>query len=127
MRPLTLQKQSQPVSTDTRAASSSSSRRMCSMQRPVNESQKAVLGWLATGLQGPPPVPAYKTCAVALETRGLAKVSRARGVWTATPTEAGRYYSKHGRYPPIEPPRNTPQSEQPPAMPRAVSAIKPAH
>ena len=97
------------------------------MQRAVNKSQRAVLGWLATGQQGPPPVTAYKTCAVALETRGLAKVSRARGVWTATPTEAGHYYCKHGQYPPIEPPQSTPPSEQPPAMPRPVTAVKPAH
>jgi len=88
---------------------------MLRMQRPVNDIQRAVLDWLATYPDGDPPISAYKTVAIALQTRGLAKVSRPRGVWTATLTHAGRYYHKHDRYPPLEPGLATTGRPAPPA------------
>lgn len=41
----------------------------------------------------------YKTTAVALQGRRLVIVSRKGGVWTATTTEAGDHYLRHGTYP----------------------------
>lgn len=63
---------------------------MLHMQRPVNDVQRRVLDWLALNPQGAPPLSAYKTVAAALQTRGLAQISRRRSVWVATLTEAGR-------------------------------------
>lgn len=96
---------------------------MLRMQRPVNDIQRAVLDWLATDPESAPPISAYKTVAIALQTRGLAKVSRPRGVWTAALTDAGRYYHKHGHYPRLEPERTTtgrpsPPTPAPPASPK---------
>lgn len=81
------------------------------VQRQVNTAQKAVLDWLAIGSPQPPPAPGYKQSALALETRGLATIRRVHGVWTATLTEAGIYYHKHGRYPP-DPDDDNPLTKQ---------------
>lgn len=46
-----------------------------------------------------PPREEYKTSARALANRGLPTVTRRKGVWTATLTEAGRYYAANNAYP----------------------------
>jgi hypothetical protein len=68
---------------------------------PLNARQVDVLRWIANGC--PPGVMeghSYKTTAVALQDRRLVVVSKKGGVWSATATEAGRYYAEHGRHPP---------------------------
>jgi excisionase family DNA binding protein len=80
------------------------------MPRPITARQLDVLRWIGDGC--PPGRWADKThkaSARALASRGLAKVGRpksAGGAWSATLTEAGRFYLDHGRYPapPPEPP-----------------------
>lgn len=67
--------------------------------RPVNDAQLEVLRWLAAGGSQDPPEPSMKQRAAALQSRGLAKVQRSGGQWTAQLTEAGQHYVKHGRYP----------------------------
>ncbi|MFC4056103.1 helix-turn-helix domain-containing protein [Actinomadura syzygii] len=42
----------------------------------------------------------HKHTARALESRGLVEVRRKRKIWTATITEAGKYYIEHGSYKP---------------------------
>ncbi len=68
--------------------------------RPVNDKQRKVLEWLSTGGSVDPPEPEMKLSAAALKTRGLVKVRRPGGVWTAELTDAGRHYIEHGAYPP---------------------------
>ncbi len=98
--------------------------RMLHMQRPVNDRQRAVLDWLAADPDDAPPVPGYKNVAIALQTRGLAQVSRPRGVWTATLTDAGRYYHENGCYPPAGPNRPHPVGATPPAS-ESPGTLKP--
>lgn len=88
--------------------------------RPVNEAQRAVLDWLAAGGSQDPPRPEMKLSAAALAGRGLVKVRRPGGRWTAELTDAGRYYVEHGRYP-GEPEK----AERPPAV-RSRRAERPA-
>lgn len=72
------------------------------MKSPVNQRQLDVLRWVADGC------PAgrwaeddysYKTSAVALQVRGLVKITGRGRTWAATITEAGIYYLGHGAYP----------------------------
>jgi hypothetical protein len=70
------------------------------VRRPVNDAQKSVLAWLATGATSDPPDPAYKHSAAALDSRGLVTVRRVNRKWTAALTDAGRYFAEHGTYPP---------------------------
>jgi hypothetical protein len=71
------------------------------MPRPITSRQLDVLRWIGDGC--PPGRWAgetHKASARALASRGLAKVGRAKsadGAWSATLTEAGRYYLDHGR------------------------------
>jgi hypothetical protein len=68
---------------------------------PLNARQVDVLRWIADGCApGVMEGHSYKTTAVALQDRRLVLVSRKGGVWSATATEAGRYYAEHGRHPP---------------------------
>lgn len=69
------------------------------MNRDLNAVQREVLQWLADGGSTRPPREEYKTSARALANRGLATVTRRKGVWTATLTEAGRYYAANDAYP----------------------------
>ncbi len=69
------------------------------MNRDLNAAQREVLQWLADGGSTHPPREEFKTSARALANRGLATVTRRRGVWTATLTEAGRYYAANDAYP----------------------------
>ncbi len=95
--------------------------------RPVNDAQRKVLDWLATGATQDPPTPEMKLSAAALKGRGLVKVRRPGGVWTAELTDAGRYYVEHGDYPPQAGPvapaavSETPAASAQPKAPRAKS------
>ncbi|MCW2938705.1 MAG: hypothetical protein JWN00_1690 [Actinomycetia bacterium] len=67
----------------------------------LTDRQVEILRWIADGcLERSWPDETHKNTARALQGRGLAEVSRKRKVWTATITEAGRYYLKHGTYEP---------------------------
>lgn len=88
--------------------------------RPVNDAQREVLDWLAAGGSQDPPRPEMKLSAAALAARGLVKVRRPGGKWTAELTETGRYYVEHGRYP-----GEAEKAERPPA-PRPRRAGSPA-
>ena len=77
--------------------------------RPVNDNQRKVLDWLAAGESQAPPEPEMKLSAAALKSRGLVRVRRPGGKWTAELTEAGRYYAEHGDYPPEPAPRPKPE------------------
>jgi excisionase family DNA binding protein len=80
------------------------------MPRSITSRQLDVLRWIGNGC--PPGRWAdetHKASARALASRGLARVGRPKssgGAWSATLTEAGRYYLDHGRYPapPPDPP-----------------------
>ena len=86
--------------TQLAAAHSNDQRRFNVMaSRPVNDAQSAVLDWLAAGSSQDPRRPEMKLSAAALAGRGLLKVRRPGGKWTAELTDAGRYYVEHGRYP----------------------------
>lgn len=66
----------------------------------MNERQLDVLKWVVIGC--PPrewPDTTYKTVAVALQNRRLVQVSKKRGIWSVTATDAGRYFVEHGAYP----------------------------
>jgi hypothetical protein len=68
--------------------------------RPVNDKQRAVLAWLASGATQDPPEAAMKHSAAALKSRGLVRVRRLQGKWTAELTDAGHDYLEDGGYPP---------------------------
>lgn len=68
-------------------------------RKPLNARQVVVLQWIAEGCpNGVWSDFTYKTTAVALQGRRLAKVSK-RGGWRAEITDDGRYYLEHGLYP----------------------------
>lgn len=68
---------------------------------PLSARQLDVLRWLADGSPDRDwPDETYKHSARALQSRGLAEVTRKRKVWTASITESGRFYLRHGCYPP---------------------------
>ena len=79
-----------------------STRGMSRPGRPLNVRQLQVLQWLGDRCPDRAwPHETYKASARALESRGLASVTRKNKVWTASITEVGRYYLKYGRYPPV--------------------------
>lgn len=68
---------------------------------PLSARQLEVLRWLGDGCpERDWPDDTYKHSARALQSRGLASVGRKHKVWTASITDGGRFYLKHGRYPP---------------------------
>jgi hypothetical protein len=68
--------------------------------RYVNDRQQLVLKWIADGCpERNWPDETHKHSARALANRDLVRVARSGGKWTATLTEAGRYYVEHGEYP----------------------------
>jgi hypothetical protein len=69
------------------------------MERPVNEAQWRVLDWLAAGGSQDRPATVMKGSSAALISRGLVRVTRAGGKWTANLTETGRHFVEHRRYP----------------------------
>lgn len=69
---------------------------------PLSARQLEVLRWLANGSPDCGwPDETYKHSARALQSRGLAEVTRRNKVWTASITERGRFYLQFGRYPPL--------------------------
>ena len=86
-------------------------------QRPINDAQSKVLHWLAAGGSQDPPTPAMKLSASTLQARGLVRVRRRRGKWTAELTDAGLYFVQHGTY--------TPKPEPTARAPRAPRAETP--
>ena len=69
------------------------------MDWKLNAAQKAVLDWLCTSPEGPPPSDTWKHAARTLQRRGLVSVSRASGAYTVTVTDVGRHMYEHGEYP----------------------------
>ena len=72
---------------------------MSYLDKPLNARQLEVLHWIAGGcpggvMQGH----AYKTSAVALQSRRLVKISRRGGVWTSQINEAGHAYLQTGHF-----------------------------
>ena len=67
---------------------------------PPTALQLETLQWVADGCPGAP-TNQQKTSTRGLEDRGLVTVTgRKQNPWRASPTDAGRYYLKHGKYPP---------------------------
>ncbi len=74
------------------------------MPRQLNERQQQVLKWVGRGC--PDDVwegTAHKLSCQALQSRGLVKVSKRQGQWSAVLTNAGRHYLDHGTHPPDQP------------------------
>lgn len=109
-------------------------------ERTVNERQLEVLKWICDGCpDGVMAGTTHKTTAVALQGRRLVKVVKKGGVWRAEPTDAGRYFVKHGAYPAghwaastpalqegvAERHRRPPQRPRPPRREAKVSGLRP--
>ncbi|MFT3860035.1 hypothetical protein [Micropruina sp.] len=69
------------------------------MDWSLNDAQAGVLSWMCTTPDAEPPPGNWKTSVAALVSRGLATVSKKGGGYTATATDAGRYFHQHGEYP----------------------------
>lgn len=69
------------------------------MDWKLNTAQKAVLEWLCTSPEGPPPTETWKHAARALQGRELVSISRPGGEYTVWVTDIGRHMHKHGEYP----------------------------
>jgi hypothetical protein len=68
--------------------------------RHVNERQRDILRWIADGCPDRDwPDETHKHSARALATRGLVRVSRSGGRWTAVLTDDGEHFHQHGEYP----------------------------
>ncbi|WP_029089701.1 hypothetical protein [Brevibacterium album] len=66
---------------------------------PLNPIQLKALEWVARGCpEGVWHDSSYKVSVYALATRGLVKVDRRRGSWSAAMTDDGRFYLDHGHY-----------------------------
>ncbi|MGW2817280.1 hypothetical protein [Streptomyces sp. NPDC001415] len=96
------------------------------MHQALNERQQAVLGWVGQGCpDGVWPDSTYKTSGQALQNRGLIKISKSRGHWSAHLTEKGRRYLTERGVHPVE--RSTRPPERParkPAPPRPRTVPK---
>lgn len=98
------------------------------MRKPLNQAQRAALAWLADGGTTHPPDPMMKTSVVALQNRGLAKVRRVKGVWTAGLTDDGRHFVEHDAYPPDpdpQPPRRADAAPREPTLREAKPSQAP--
>jgi hypothetical protein len=66
------------------------------VQRELNKRQIAVLPWARQGCPSAVwETSAYKISCVALQNRGIPRISKRRGQWNATLTESGRHYPTH--------------------------------
>ena len=82
------------------------------MEQDLNKRQQAVLGWVGQGCpDGVWPDSTYKTSGQALQNRGLIKVTKRRGHWSAHLTEKGRQHLIERGIRPVE------QSTRPPERP----------
>ena len=67
----------------------------------LNQRQLDVLRWIGDGCPDRDwPDQSHKLTARSLAGRGLADVRRKKKIWTATITDAGKYYLEHGKPPP---------------------------
>lgn len=74
------------------------------MQRELNKRQIAVLHWVRQGCPSDVwETSVYKISCVALQNRGHLRISKRRGQWNATVTEAGQHCLTHGTYPSVRP------------------------
>lgn len=71
---------------------------MVDLGAPLNERQREALRWIADGCPAEGDVMGRKRSARALADRRMAVVSRRGGAWTATLTDAGRFYLEHGHH-----------------------------
>lgn len=69
------------------------------MDWSLNEAQAGVLSWICSTPEAEPPAGNWKASMSALVSRSLATVSKKGGRYTAAPTDAGRYFHRHGEYP----------------------------
>jgi len=70
------------------------------MTPQLNERQRSVLEWIAQGCPDREwPDVTHKTSAQALANRGLVRVTKPAGRWTAVLTDDGAYFLAHGEYP----------------------------
>ena len=65
----------------------------------LNDTQKALLGWLATAPADGAATNPQRLTARALSTRRLVKIKGRGPTWHAELTDAGRHYLEHGEYP----------------------------
>lgn len=83
-------------------------------RKPLDERQVKVLAWVAEGCpEGVWDDHTYKRSVYALGDRGLVRVDRRRGSWSAEVTDDGRYYLEHREY------RTAPTRQEP-----GVSAVR---
>ncbi|MET7618354.1 hypothetical protein [Streptomyces sp. NPDC005408] len=81
------------------------------MQRDLNERQQAVLDWISNGCpDGTWNDTTYKVSAQALQNRGLVKITKRRGYWTAELTNKGRQCSGAENSSPAEASSLTPEA-----------------
>jgi len=93
--------------------------------RDVNYRQRAILDWIADGCpERDWPDETHKHSARALAARGLVKVSRSSGRWSAALTEDGKYVHQHGEYPTSH--RFGPKPPEPAPSVDAPTEAKPA-
>lgn len=94
------------------------------MEQALNKRQQAVLDWVGQGCpDGVWPDSTYKTSGQALQNRGLIKVTKRRGYWSAHLTEKGRQHLIERGIRPVEQstrPPERPAQEPAPPRPRAV-------
>jgi len=96
------------------------------VKRPLNERQRAVLEWVGKGRpDGVWDSSAYKASCQALQNRGLVKISRRGGRWSAELTDAGTHYLAHGTYPAVAAPTKRLATPQLPRV-RASTEAGPA-
>ncbi|MGA4839107.1 hypothetical protein [Streptomyces sp. G45] len=87
------------------------------MQQTLNERQQAVLDWVGQGCpDGVWPDSTYKVSAQALQNRGLVKITKRRGHWSAHLTDKGRQHLTERGIRPVE------QNAEPPERPRRKPA-----
>ena len=90
----------------------------------MNDRQLDVLKWVVAGCPAREwPDTTYKTVAVALQNRRLAKISKTRGSWSVTATDAGRYFVEQGAYPAGH--WNEPPAQAKPAKTAAITPPSP--
>ncbi|MEU0441445.1 hypothetical protein ABZ202_17035 [Streptomyces sp. NPDC006186] len=94
------------------------------MDQALNERQQAVLDWVGQGCpDGVWPDSTYKTSGQALQNRGLIKITKRRGHWSAHLTEKGRQHLTDRGIRPVEQstrPPERPARKPAPPRPRAV-------
>ncbi|MFF9700728.1 hypothetical protein ACF1FE_05905 [Streptomyces griseofuscus] len=94
------------------------------MEQALNKRQQAVLDWVGQGCpDGVWPDSTYKTSGQALQNRGLIKVTKRRGHWSAHLTEKGGQHLIERGIRPVEQstrPPERPAREPAPPRPRAV-------